>query len=153
VFFKKGEIMKCPYCQHAETKVVDSREAEELVRRRRECEKCEKRFTTHEVIESAPLYVIKKDSSKELFDREKIKRGLLKACEKRPIEIEKIDDAIDKITSRFIKNRNNEVSSREIGEEAMKHLKKLDKIAYIRFASVYRQFEDPSDFKKELNNI
>lgn len=133
--------------------MIDSRESDDLVRRRRECEKCEKRFTTHEAIESAPLYVIKKDETKELFDREKIKRGLIKACEKRPIEIEKIDDAIDKITSKFIKSKNTEIQSSEIGEEAMKHLKKMDKIAYIRFASVYREFEDVSDFKKELNNL
>lgn len=143
--------MKCPYCQYEETKVIDSRESENIVRRRRECLKCGKRFTTHEAIESAPLYIIKKDSSKELFDREKLKRGIIKACEKRPVEIEKIDEAVDKIESKLRKN--SELSSKEIGEDVMKHLKCLDKIAYIRFASVYREFEDVSDFKKELNNL
>ncbi len=143
--------MRCPYCQYEETKVIDSRESEDIVRRRRECLKCEKRFTTHETIESAPLYIIKKDNSRELFDREKLKRGIIKACEKRPVEMEKIDEAVDKIESKLRKN--NELSSKEIGEEVMKQLKKLDKIAYIRFASVYREFEDVSDFKKELNNL
>lgn len=143
--------MKCPYCQHEETKVIDSREAEEIVRRRRECLGCENRFTTHEIIESAPLYVIKKDNSRELFDREKVRRGIIKACEKRPIEIEKINEALDKIELKLKKN--NEISTNVIGEEVMRHLKRLDKVAYIRFASVYREFEDVSDFKKELNNL
>lgn len=145
--------MKCPYCQHEETKVIDSRESEQLIRRRRECFSCEKRFTTHEKIESAPLYIIKKDNSRELFEREKLKKGILKACEKRPIELEKINEAIDRIESRLLSSKNNEISSTLIGEEAMKHLKRLDKIAYIRFASVYREFKDVEDFQKELKNL
>ena len=145
--------MKCTFCSHSETKVIDSRESEDLTRRRRECLKCEKRFTTYERVETVQTYVIKKDGSRELFDREKLSKGLLKACEKRPIPIEKIESIINKIESKIKSSDNNEVSTKQLGEEIIKHLKGLDKVAYIRFASVYREFTDVEDFKKEIQQL
>ena len=147
--------MKCPYCFHDETKVVDKRETEDLdtTRRRRECLKCEKRFTTYERVESLDLVVIKKDGRREAFDREKIKKGVIKACEKRPISYEQIDNFVDKLESELRKLKTKEIQSNLIGEKIMNGLKRLDKIAYIRFASVYRSFADVTDFQKELKDL
>ncbi|MBI2499603.1 transcriptional repressor NrdR [Candidatus Woesearchaeota archaeon] len=143
--------MKCPYCYHEETKVIDKRETEEALatRRRRECLNCQKRFTTYERIET-DLIVIKKDGRREKFNREKIKSGILKAIEKRPISIGQVDQIIDNIEATLKTKNSSEISSTLIGELVMKKLKVLDKVAYIRFASVYREFEDPSSFLEEI---
>lgn len=145
--------MKCIFCGHEETKVIDSRESEDLTRRRRECLKCEKRFTTYERAESPNVYVIKKDGRRELFDREKLKRGILKACEKRPVALERIEHALNRIEAKLRSLSKNEIPSKSLGEEVMKQLKAVDKIAYIRFASVYREFTDLGDFKKEIQDL
>ena len=147
--------MKCPYCFHEETKVVDKRETEDLdtTRRRRECLKCEKRFTTYERVESLDLIIIKKDGRRETFDREKLKRGIIKACEKRPVSYEQIETFVDKLEAELRKMKTKEVPSKIIGEKVASGLKKLDKIAYIRFASVYRSFADVTDFQKELKEL
>ena len=145
--------MKCTYCGHSETKVIHSRESEDITRRRRECLKCEKRFTTYERPESIQIYIIKKDNSREQYDREKLKRGLLRACEKRPISMNKIDGIINKIEAKLRINNAKEIQSKSIGEEVAKQLKKIDKVAYIRFASVYREFADLGDFKKEIQEL
>ena len=140
--------MKCPYCGNVEDKVVDSRLAAEgnSIRRRRECLKCERRFTTYERIEEAPLMVVKKDGRREPFERKKILAGLVKACEKRPISMESLEGLVDKIEFTLQKNYEKEVKSKEIGELVMKMLQDLDEIAYVRFASVYRQFKDVGQF-------
>jgi transcriptional repressor NrdR len=149
-----GFGMKCPFCSYAETKVIDTREtAEEITRRRRECLKCHKRFTTYEKLENFNLRVIKKDGNRESFDREKLKRGLLKACEKRPISLAEIDKVVDDIEKALRNKKLPEVRSAFIGELVMKHLKKLDSVAYIRFASVYRSFQDIHEFEKEVKEI
>lgn len=145
--------MKCIFCGHSETKVVDSRESEDITRRRRECLKCEKRFTTYEKPESIQVYIIKKDGRRELFDREKLKKGISRACEKLPIPIEKIDNIINKIEAKLRTLDANEIQSKDLGEEVAKYLKQLDKVAYIRFASVYREFADIEDFKKEIHGL
>ncbi|MBL7084945.1 MAG: transcriptional repressor NrdR [Candidatus Omnitrophica bacterium] len=147
--------MKCPYCGNLEDKVVDSRLSAEgnAIRRRRECLKCERRFTTYEHIEEVPLMVVKKDSRRESFERKKILAGLVKACEKRPISMEKLEELADRIESTIQKNYEKEVKSKEIGELVMKMLQELDEIAYVRFASVYRQFKDVSQFMKELKGL
>ena len=145
--------MKCIFCD-GETKVTDKRDSEGETRRRRECLKCKKRFTTYERAEEPNFIVIKKDKTRVPFDREKLRIGILKACEKRPIETEQIDNVINEI-ERKLRNkiRGKEVESRLVGEQVMKELKKLDKVAYIRFASVYRDFKDVKDFKKELREL
>ncbi len=147
--------MRCPYCQTEETKVVDKRESEEnsATRRRRECLKCEKRFTTYERVETSNLLVIKKDGRREQFDRAKIKKGMLKACEKRHVSAEKIEEALNEIEAKLITAEGSEVKSAEIGELVMKRLKKLDKVVYIRFASVYKEFTDLESFQEELKNL
>jgi len=147
--------IKCPYCGHNETKVVDKRETNELVttRRRRECLKCGKRFTTYERVEDIDLVVVKKDGRREEFDRDKIRRGLLRACEKRPVSVEQIDKILDKVESQLRVLKDKEVKSSVIGDKIMKELKRLDQIAYIRFASVYRSFADVTDFQKELKDL
>ena len=147
--------IKCPYCGHNETKVVDKRETNELVttRRRRECLKCGKRFTTYERVEDIDLVVGKKDGRREEFDRDKIRRGLLRACEKRPVSVEQIDKILDKVESQLRVLKDKEVKSSVIGDKIMKELKRLDQIAYIRFASVYRSFADVTDFQKELKDL
>jgi len=145
--------MKCTYCNHSETKVIDSRESEDITRRRRECIKCKKRYTTYERPEPLQLYIIKKDNSRELFNREKLKKGILKACEKRPISIEKIDNAVNRIESKLKAFNAKEIQSKSLGEEVARHLKQLDKVAYIRFASVYREFAEIEDFKKEIQSL
>src|SRR3989338_2849405 len=142
--------MKCPYCSHSETKVIDSRETEDITRRRRECLNCTKRFTTYERVESVNLVIIKKDLRREPYDRDKLKRGLIKACEKRPVSHDDIEKIVDKIESKLKSLNTTEIKSTIIGEEVMRSLKKLDKVAYIRFASVYKDFKDVKEFEKEL---
>jgi len=143
-------MMRCPFCGYKETNVIDSRESSDgmIVRRRRECPKCKKRFTTYERIETN-IIVIKKDGRRESFDRQKIMNGIVKACEKRSISIEKIEKIVDDIES-ILRLKGKEISSKEIGKIVMRKLKKLDKVAYIRFASVYKEFKDVEDFKKEF---
>jgi len=147
--------MKCPYCNHSETKVLDTRETEysDVTRRRRECEKCSKRFTTYERVEMLDLRVVKKSGTIVSFDRNKVLRGIIKACEKRPIKIEKIEKIVDDIESELRKQESTEIQSKLIGELVMEKLKELDKIAYVRFASVYKEFKDINSFKKELDKI
>jgi transcriptional repressor NrdR len=144
--------MKCPYCQYNETKVIDKRDSGGITKRRRECLKCEKRFNTREALEEINLKVIKKDGRMEDFDREKIKRGMNKACEKRPISQEQIDRMLINIEDK-IRRMGKEVKTTAIGELVSKELKKFDKVAYIRFASVYREFTDISDFKNEIKDL
>jgi len=142
----------CPYCSHIETKVVDSRESENNVRRRRECEKCNKRFTTYEKVEF-DLTVLKKDSRREQFSREKLKSSILKSTGKRPVSLEKIEKIIDEIEQELRGSKSHEIPSRIIGDKVMKKLKSLDKIAYIRFASVYKEFKDIDDMAEELKKM
>ncbi|WP_248924737.1 transcriptional regulator NrdR [Paenibacillus hamazuiensis] len=147
--------MKCPYCDYPGTKVLDSRSANEnkSIRRRRECEKCTKRFTTFEMVEETPLIVIKKDGSREEFSREKILRGLIRACEKRPVSVEKLESIVSEVEKQLRNTAHAEVDSREIGEFVMEQLYPVDEVAYIRFASVYRQFKDINMFMRELTDI
>lgn len=147
--------MKCPYCDYNGTKVLDSRSANEnkSIRRRRECEQCAKRFTTFEMVEEAPLMVIKKDGSREEFSRDKILRGVIRACEKRPVSVESMEAVVSEVEQEIRNTANAEVQSREIGESVMEHLYSVDEVAYVRFASVYRQFKDINMFMKELNQI
>ena len=147
--------MKCPYCNYEETQVIDTRETENLetTRRRRECLKCNKRFTTYERVEEADIVVVKKDGRRERFERQKLLNGILKACEKRPISLDKIEKLVDEVESDLRKRDSVEVESKVIGEIAMKKLKTLDKVAYIRFASVYREFEDLDRFEEELEKL
>ncbi len=145
--------MKCPYCSYDETKVIETRESEDTTRRRRECLKCKKRFTTYEKVNSLSLIIIKKDNNREQFDRQKLEKGILKACEKRPVPYEKIKKTVDDIESLLRKKKSTEIASSEIGNMIMRKLKSLDKIAYIRFASVYKEFKDPDDFKKEVHDL
>ena len=144
--------MLCPYCLNTETKVIDKRDAKGITKRRRECLKCSKRFNTLEKVEQITIRVIKKDGRREEFDREKLKRGILRACEKRPVSIEKIEIMLNKIEEKLRKSRG-EVTTNFIGELVARELKKIDKVAYIRFASVYREFRDVSDFKKEIKQL
>lgn len=146
--------MKCPYCGYGDSKVVDSRPTEETaIRRRRECERCAKRFTTYEKIEEVPLVIVKKDNSREVYQRSKIINGLLKACEKRPVSIKKIEELVDEIEKELYNSMEKEIESKKIGEMVMQRLKKLDDVAYVRFASVYRQFKDLNTFIEELNKL
>ena len=147
--------MKCPYCGHKEDKVIDSRASsdEETIRRRRECLKCSQRFTTYEYIERASFIVIKKDNNRETFDRKKILEGVMKACEKRPISLERMEQLVDKVGQELQKKLEREISSTEIGEIVMQELAGLDDVAYVRFASVYRQFKDVNQFMKESKSI
>ena len=147
--------MKCPYCGSLETRVVDSRYSEDMeaIRRRRECLNCGKRFTTYERVEIAPIIVIKKNGAKEEFDPEKVKKGMLKACEKRPISPEDIEIAVQEIERELRSRDSIEVTSMEIGEMVMEKLKAMDKVAYIRFASVYREFEDVETFEREIQKL
>lgn len=147
--------MKCPYCSYEESKVIDSRPTDEgeRIRRRRECLNCQKRFTTYEIIESLPIVVIKKDKSREVFNRDKLVNGMLKACEKRPVSINDIERAVDDIEAKLQNSLDREVTSDAIGELVMDKLKSLDEVAYVRFASVYRQFKDISTFMDELSKL
>jgi transcriptional repressor NrdR len=147
--------MKCPYCSHKDDKVIDSREGREgdLIRRRRECLKCGRRFTTYERIDEIPHMVIKKDGRRERFDRQKILQGLLKACEKRPVSTSKLEALVDE-AERFVQDAaDRERTTSEIGELLMSRLRKLDKVAYVRFASVYLDFKDVQEFMKELKGL
>ncbi len=147
--------MKCPFCNFEESKVIDSRPTDEgqRIRRRRECLECGKRFTTYEIIESLPIIVIKKDKSRESFNRDKLMTGLLRACEKRPVSIDQLDNMIDEIETIIQNSLDREVSSEKIGELVMDKLKGIDEVAYVRFASVYRQFKDINTFMNELNKL
>lgn len=147
--------MKCPYCGYSESKVVDSRPTveEAAIRRRRECEKCSKRFTTYEKIEEMPLIIVKKDGSREVYQRSKMLNGILRACEKRPISISQIESIADEIEKELYNSMEKEIDSKKIGELVMNRLKKIDDVAYVRFASVYRQFKDINTFLEELHKI
>lgn len=147
--------MKCPYCLYSESKVIDSRPTDEgeKIRRRRECLRCEKRFTTYEVVETTPIMVVKKDKRREAFDRDKLLAGLMRACDKRPISAQQLEEVLDDIQSSIQNSMDREVSSSHIGELAMERLKEIDEVAYVRFASVYRQFKDINSFMEELKSI
>ena len=147
--------MRCMYCSCTESKVIDSRSADDdtTIRRRRECMGCGRRFTTYETIEIAPILVVKSDGNRQAFDVGKIKRGIVKACEKRPVPAEKIDKLAEEIAKRVYNSMESEISSKEIGELVMEGLKKLDEVAYVRYASVYRSFKDISSFMSELQNM
>lgn len=147
--------MKCPFCAYTESKVIDSRSADdsERIRRRRECLKCGKRFTTHEIIETVPVIVVKRDKSRESFDRNKLTNGLVRACEKRPVSIDKIEEIVNNIESKVQSSLDREVTTEQIGELAMKELKDVDEVSYVRFASVCRSFKDIETFMDELNKL
>ena len=147
--------MKCPFCGFAESKVIDSRPAEEgsSIRRRRECLSCAKRFTTYETVESLPMVVIKKDGSRQSFDKRKVLNGMIRACEKRPVPLAELEKATDEIEQAIQNSLDREISTEKIGELVMERLKPLDEVAYVRFASVYRQFKDIDSFMRELNKI
>ncbi len=147
--------MKCPFCGCEESKVIDSRPTDEgeRIRRRRECITCAKRFTTYEIIESVPVIVVKKDKSREVFDRNKLFNGMLRACEKRPVSLDSIENAVNEIEATLQNSLDREVTSVHIGELAMDKLKDLDEVAYVRFASVYRQFKDINTFMDELAKL
>jgi transcriptional repressor NrdR len=147
-------LMKCPYCGSENLKTLETRDSpDNTVRRRKECEKCGKRFTSYEYVETVELMVKKKDGRLERFDLNKIVRGLQKACEKRPVTMEQIHELAERVRQDLMLLGKEEVSSREIGDLVMKHLKSVDRVAYIRFASVYKQFDEPEDFKKLLNEV
>lgn len=146
--------MRCPYCNSEDTKVIDKRPSDEKTfRRRRECEKCQKRFTTYERIEIIPLTVIKRDGRREAFDRNKIRIGIMKACEKRPISQDKIEKIVDEIESELRNMDTTEIKTKVIGDMVMERLKELDEVAYIRFASVYKKFKDIESFERELREL
>ena len=147
--------MRCPFCANPESKVVDSRPADEgaSIRRRRECLACHKRFTTYEMMESLPLMVVKKDGSRQSFDRNKVLSGLIRACEKRPVSFDTLEGIVNEVEQALQNELKQEISSAEIGELVMDKLKKVDQVAYVRFASVYRQFKDIDTFMKELNKL
>ncbi|MEE8575431.1 MAG: transcriptional regulator NrdR [Thermodesulfobacteriota bacterium] len=147
--------MKCPFCSHPEDKVIDSRPAQEgsATRRRRECLGCERRFTTYEKVEETLPHVIKKDGTRAVFDRSKIRGGLLTACEKRPVGIDDIEAAVDRLEQVFFESGEREISTSVIGEAVMEELRKMDEVAYVRFASVYREFRDIDEFMSEMKEL
>ena len=147
--------MKCPFCEHLDTKVIDSRPTEEghAIRRRRECENCNKRFTTYEKVEEMMFMIVKKDGSREAFDRNKVMNGIVKACEKRAVSVNEIEKIVDDIERGLNNMMEKEVESTLIGEVIMEHLKELDEVAYVRFASVYRQFKDVNTFIAEIEKL
>ncbi len=147
--------MKCPFCNHLEDKVIDSRESREgeAIRRRRQCLACEKRFTTYERIDEVPYMVIKKDGRREKFDRQKVLNGLLKACEKRPISMARLSDLVNQVEAKVTDSPDREISTTEVGELLMDSLREFDKIAYVRFASVYRDFQDEQAFLNEIKTL
>lgn len=155
LFLRRIKAMKCPFCGFIEDKVIDSRPTDEgsAIRRRRECIKCSKRFTTYEKVESLPLMVIKKDKSRQPFDRDKLMNGLLRACEKRPISINDLEKMVENIETQLHNSLIREVTTEDIGEMVMAKLKNMDEVAYVRFASVYRQFKDINTFMDELKNL
>ena len=153
---QKGEIiMKCPFCGFSEGKVIDSRPTEDgnAIRRRRECLKCQRRFTTYETLEAFSLAVVKADNSRQPYDRSKILRGIIRACEKRPVTVNQMEKIADDIESELYQSMDKEVTSTEIGERVMKHLKEIDEVAYVRFASVHKHFSDIETFMTELQNL
>jgi transcriptional repressor NrdR len=147
--------MRCPFCGFLESKVIDSRESKKgiSIRRRRECLSCKRRFTTYEKIEEIPYMVVKKDGTRQPFDSQKLLRGLMKACEKRPIQISQLEEIVEEIESLLQERPDKEISVAEIGQLVMERLKSLDKVAYVRFASVYREFKDVAEFQQELENL
>lgn len=147
--------MKCPYCDYNETKVIDSRPTVEgqAIRRRRECTKCNKRFTTYEKIEEVPIVVVKKDGARQTFDRNKLLNGIIKACEKRPVSVKMMENIVDNIEKSLSNSLEKEISTEHIGEMVMRSLKEVDEVSYVRFASVYRQFKDINTFMEELKKI
>lgn len=149
--------MKCPYCGEDNTKVIDSRPAEDnsAIRRRRQCEKCDKRFTTYEKVESEaiPLFIVKKDNTRELYDRSKLESGIVRSCHKRPVPYENIQATVDSIENVIFNKEKKEINSAEIGELVMEKLKDLDQVAYVRFASIYREFKDVNTFMDELTKL
>ena len=154
--WKKGDAdMKCPFCSHENTRVIDSRPAEDnnSIRRRRVCDECGKRFTTYEKVETIPLIVIKKDNNRELYDRSKIEAGILLACRKRPVSAQQITSLVDEVENEITNREDKEIPSQVIGELLMNKLKNLDAVAYVRFASVYREFKDVNTFMDELKKV
>ena len=147
--------MNCPFCNHSEDKVVDSRSAQDgkAIRRRRECLGCQRRFTTYERIEETPLKVIKKDNRREDYDRSKVLNGIVRACEKRPVSMEQIEQLVDDIEKEIAQTSEREIAATQIGQLVMQKLQKLDEVAYVRFASVYRQFKDVNEFMNEVKNL
>ena len=147
--------MKCPFCGHPESKVIDSRPADEnaSIRRRRECLACGKRFTTYETVECLPIVVIKKDGSRQSFDRQKVLRGMIRACEKRPVSLAELERIADEIEQELQNSMEREIRTADIGEKVMERLRSVDQVAYVRFASVYRQFKDIDTFVAELNKL
>ncbi|MDR1263136.1 MAG: transcriptional regulator NrdR [Oscillospiraceae bacterium] len=147
--------MRCMYCSHPDSRVVDSRPTEDgvVIRRRRECEQCGRRFTTYEKVEMAPLLVVKKDGRREMFDPEKIRQGVVKSCEKRPVSARQIDEIVSQVETRVFANLDREISTQTIGELVMNHLRDIDEVAYIRFACVYRNFGDIHSFMDVLNHL
>ena len=147
--------MKCPFCGHENTRVIDSRPADDnnSIRRRRVCDECDKRFTTYEKVETIPIIIIKKDNNREQYSRGKIERGVLRACYKRPVSAEQIQKTVDAIETKIFSMEEKEVSSAEVGEIVMEELKALDEVAYVRFASVYREFKDVNTFMDEIKKI
>lgn len=147
--------MKCPFCGYAESKVMDSRPTDEgaRIRRRRECLQCGKRFTTYEIIESLPIVIVKRDKSREVFDRQKLFNGMLRACQKRPVPMQVLERAVDEIEASLQNSLEREVPASKIGELAMEKLRAIDEVAYVRFASVYRQFKDVQSFKDEISKL
>jgi transcriptional repressor NrdR len=147
--------MRCPYCSHLGSKVIDSRESKKglSIRRRRECLACERRFTTYEKIEEIPYMIVKKDGTRQLFDRQKLLRGMLKACEKRPIPVGRLEEIVEELESRLQERADKEMKASEVGQLVMDRLRDLDKVAYVRFASVYREFRDVIEFKHELDGL
>ena len=147
--------MKCPFCGYDDSKVLDTRPTDEgyTIRRRRECLKCQKRFTTYEKIEKSPVMVIKKDGNRQAFDREKIIKGMIKSCEKRPVSADEIEEAVNNIEKKIENSMRREITSLEVGEMVMEELKDLDEVSYVRFASVYREFKDLQSFVYELENF
>ena len=147
--------MKCPYCNHPDTRVIDSRPAEDgsAIRRRRSCDECGKRFTTYEKVETIPLIIIKKDNNREQYNRSKIERGIIRACYKRPVSAEAIQKAVERIEIKIYNLEAKEVSSTDVGEIVMDELKELDEVAYVRFASVYREFKDVNTFMDEIKKM
>lgn len=150
-----GMLMRCPYCEYYESKVVDSRPTDEgqAIRRRRECISCGKRFTTYEKIEEIPIIIVKKDGNRQSYDRNKLLNGLIKACEKRPVSMNVIERAVDDIEKTLSNSLEKEITSVQIGELVMTKLKEIDEVAYVRFASVYRQFKDVNSFMDELKTL
>ena len=147
--------MKCIFCGCEDSKVIDSRSADEgrTIRRRRECVNCGRRFTTYETIEDTPVLVVKSSGARQAYDAQKVKNGIIKACEKRPVSMERIDKAVEDITKKIYNSMEQEISSKEIGEMVMEELKSIDEVAYVRYASVYRSFKDIESFMKELQKI